>query len=48
VLADELGIAISVCHHPPGTSKWTGIPRMNGQFGHHDRRIATEPGLQQR
>jgi hypothetical protein len=25
VLADELGIAISVCHHPPGTSKWNRI-----------------------
>jgi Rhodopirellula transposase DDE domain len=24
-LADELGIAISVCHHPPGTSKWNRI-----------------------
>ena len=25
VLADELGMAISVCHHPPGTSKWNRI-----------------------
>jgi hypothetical protein len=25
VLADEPGIAISVCHHPPGTSKWNRI-----------------------
>ncbi|WP_174502007.1 ISAzo13 family transposase [Acidiphilium sp. C61] len=25
VLADELGIAISVCHLPPGTSKWNRI-----------------------
>lgn len=25
VLADELRIAISVCHHPPGTSKWNRI-----------------------
>ena len=24
-LADELGIAISVCHLPPGTSKWNRI-----------------------
>ena len=24
-LADELGIAISVCHLPPGTSKWNSI-----------------------
>ena len=24
-LADELGIAISVCHFPPGTSKWNKI-----------------------
>jgi hypothetical protein len=24
-LADELGIAISVCHLPPGTSKWNKI-----------------------
>jgi hypothetical protein len=25
VLADELGIALSVCHFPPGTSKWNKI-----------------------
>jgi hypothetical protein len=25
LLADELGIAITVCHHPPGTSKWNRI-----------------------
>jgi hypothetical protein len=25
VLANELRIAISVCHHPPGTSKWNRI-----------------------
>jgi Rhodopirellula transposase DDE domain len=25
VLADELGIAITVCHLPPGTSKWNRI-----------------------
>jgi hypothetical protein len=25
VLADELGIEISVCHVPPGTSKWNRI-----------------------
>ena len=25
VLADELGIAITVCHLPPGTSKWNSI-----------------------
>jgi hypothetical protein len=24
-LADELGVAISVCHFPPGTSKWNKI-----------------------
>ena len=24
-LADELGIAITVCHFPPGTSKWNRI-----------------------
>jgi Rhodopirellula transposase DDE domain len=24
-LADELGLQISVCHFPPGTSKWTKI-----------------------
>jgi hypothetical protein len=24
-LADELGLAISVCHFPPGTSKWNKI-----------------------
>jgi hypothetical protein len=27
VLADELGIAITVCHLPPGTSKWNRIER---------------------
>ena len=25
VLADELGISITVCHLPPGTSKWNSI-----------------------
>jgi hypothetical protein len=25
VLADELGIEITVCHVPPGTSKWNKI-----------------------
>ncbi len=24
-LADELGLAIAVCHFPPGTSKWNKI-----------------------
>jgi hypothetical protein len=24
-LADELGLAVSVCHYPPGTSKWNKI-----------------------
>jgi Rhodopirellula transposase DDE domain len=24
-LADELGIPITVCHYPPGTSKWNKI-----------------------
>ena len=24
-LADELGLAITVCHFPPGTSKWNKI-----------------------
>jgi hypothetical protein len=24
-LADETGLAISVCHYPPGTSKWNTI-----------------------
>ena len=24
-LADETGLAITVCHYPPGTSKWTKI-----------------------
>ena len=24
-LADELGLALSVCHFPPGTSKWNKI-----------------------
>jgi hypothetical protein len=26
----------------------SGIPRMSGQFGHQDHRMATEPGVQQR
>ncbi len=26
-LADELGLRISVCHFPPGTSKWNKIER---------------------
>jgi hypothetical protein len=49
----EKFIDIAVLQH---TTMWTaarargltGIPRMSGQFGHHHRRIATEPGLQQR
>jgi hypothetical protein len=24
-LADEIGLEISVCHFPPGTSKWNKI-----------------------
>jgi hypothetical protein len=24
-LADELGLVVSVCHYPPGTSKWNKI-----------------------
>ena len=24
-LADETGLALQVCHYPPGTSKWTSI-----------------------
>src|ERR1700685_423021 len=24
-LADEIGIAITVCHYPPGTSKWNRV-----------------------
>ena len=24
-LADEIGLAITVCHYPPGTSKWNKI-----------------------
>jgi len=26
-LADETGLEISVCHFPPGTSKWSKIER---------------------
>lgn len=33
-LADELGMAISVCHFPPGTSKWNKIEhRLFSQIG---------------
>lgn len=33
-LADELGLAISVCHFPPGTSKWNKIEhRLFSQIG---------------
>jgi DDE family transposase len=31
-LADEIGLRISVCHFPPGTSKWTKIEHR--MFGH--------------
>jgi hypothetical protein len=32
-LADETGLAISVCHYPPGTSKWNQIEhRLFGQI----------------
>lgn len=37
-LADEIGLAISVCHFPPGTSQWTEIEhRMSCQIT-EDRR----------
>ena len=33
-LADELGLTVTVCHLPPGTSKWnTACPRTSGSFG---------------
>src|SRR5438445_12864386 len=33
-LADELGMSISVCHFPPGTSKWNKIEhRLFSQIG---------------
>ena len=33
-LADELGMAVSVCHFPPGTSKWNKIEhRLFSQIG---------------
>jgi len=32
VLADEPGIAISVCHHPPGTSKWNRLEHRPFSF----------------
>ena len=28
-LADETGLKISVCHFPPGTSKWNKTARQN-------------------
>ena len=31
-LADEIGLCISVCHFPPGTSKWNKIEHR--MFGH--------------
>jgi hypothetical protein len=32
-LADETGLSISVCHYPPGTSKWNkiGVSRTHPQ-----------------
>jgi Rhodopirellula transposase DDE domain len=32
VLADELGIEITVCHVPPGTSKWNKIGNYSPPF----------------
>jgi hypothetical protein len=40
-LADDLGVAIEVCHFPPGTSKWTKIePRV---FCHITRTWRAQP-----
>ena len=31
-LADEIGIAITVCHYPPGTSKWNRVEHRHFSF----------------
>lgn len=31
-LADEIGLAITVCHFPPGTSKWNKIEHCMFSF----------------
>jgi transposase len=36
-LADETGLVLSVCHFPPGTSKW-----LSGR-GHHSPRLSQNP-----
>jgi hypothetical protein len=38
VLADELGIEITVCHVPPGTSKWNKIEHRLFSFITQNRR----------
>jgi hypothetical protein len=35
-LADETGLAITVCHFPPGTSKWNAIEHPTVQL-HRDQ-----------
>lgn len=40
-LADELGIPITVCHYPPGTSKWNKIEHR--MFSHISMNWAGEP-----
>ena len=37
-LADETGLAISVCHFPPGTSKWNKIEHRLFSFIARNRR----------
>src|SRR5262245_2936260 len=45
-LADELGLAITVCHLPPGTSKWNKIEHRFVQSDHHQ--LARPPTDQSR
>ena len=42
-LADELGLKISVCHFPPGTSKWNRN-RAPHVLPHHPELARTAPG----
>jgi len=44
-LADELGVSITVCHLPPGASKWNkiehrGLLRLHSRYGPLDRSAA--------
>ena len=40
-LADETGLSISVCHFPPGTSKWNKVEHLVVLF--HLLQLAGEP-----